>query len=186
NALTITAQDAYGNTDTSYTGDHSLTFSGANASTSPVTQPTVTNKTPSAVNFGTATTITFASGVNSAGGTMKLYKVETAAIAVTDGTISQAATLTVSVNAAAASKFALTGAASQTAGANNALTITAQDAYGNTDISYSGDHALTFSGANASANPLTQPTLSPYTTLSRSFGTATTITFASGVNSAGG
>src|SRR5205807_2073113 len=98
NGLTITAQDAYGNIDLGYSGDHSLTFSGANASGSPVTQPTVTNKTPSAVNFGTATTITFASGVNSAGGTMKLYKVEPSPFATPFRSISQAATLAVTVN----------------------------------------------------------------------------------------
>ncbi|MDB5230349.1 MAG: Mucin-22, partial [Chitinophagaceae bacterium] len=57
--LTITAQDANGNTITSYTGDKSLTFSGANSSSSPVTTPKVTDKTGSAIAFGTATTITF-------------------------------------------------------------------------------------------------------------------------------
>src|SRR5437879_3995817 len=99
---------------TTYTDDHSLTFSGANASTIPVTQPTVTNKTPSAVTSGTATTIPFASGVNSTRRTLKLNLFPYTTLFRSDGTISQAATLTVSINAAAASKFALTGAASQT------------------------------------------------------------------------
>jgi len=60
NNLTITAKTASGNTATSYTGDKSLTFSGANAAPNGA-QPTVTNKDGSATNFGTATTITFVS-----------------------------------------------------------------------------------------------------------------------------
>ncbi len=62
--LTITALDADGNTATSYTGSHSLTFSGASASPSG-NNPTVTNASGTAVNFGTATPLTFTSGVAS-------------------------------------------------------------------------------------------------------------------------
>src|SRR5205814_390922 len=84
-------QGKCGNTDTAHTGDKSLTFSGANASTNPATQPTVSDKTGAAVNFGTAETITFTSGqatVSSGNnGAMKLYKVETANIDATHGTI---------------------------------------------------------------------------------------------------
>ncbi|MHA8054302.1 hypothetical protein, partial [Aquirufa sp. OSTEICH-129A] len=39
--ITITAKDANGNTVTGYTGSKSLTFSGANSSSSPVTAPKV-------------------------------------------------------------------------------------------------------------------------------------------------
>ena len=85
NALTISAKDAYGNTATAYTGDKSLTFSGANANATPVLQPSVTDKTGAAVDFGTATTITFTNGVSSAGGSMVLYKAETANIVATQG-----------------------------------------------------------------------------------------------------
>src|SRR5260221_3665113 len=85
-ALTITATDPYGNTDLTYTGAHNLTFSGANSSTNPVTAPTVTNNAATAINFGSTTAVTFTSGVSSSGGSMKLYKVESPNIAVTDGT----------------------------------------------------------------------------------------------------
>ena len=66
--LTITAQDSGARTVATYTGDKSLTFSGANNSSSPATTPTVTNKTGAATNFGTATTITFTSGVATVAG----------------------------------------------------------------------------------------------------------------------
>ena len=36
----MTATDPYGNTDTSYAGNHTLTFTGANSSTGPVSAPT--------------------------------------------------------------------------------------------------------------------------------------------------
>ena len=109
-SLTITAADAFGNTDTSYTGSHSLTFSGANSSTNPVTAPTVTNNAAAPINFGSATAITFANGVATVGGSMKLFKAESAVVAVTDGTISAAGAdrLGVVVSAAAASKLHVT------------------------------------------------------------------------------
>src|SRR5205823_5933587 len=89
--VTVTATDPYGNTDLTYSGSKNLTYSGANSSTNPVTAPTVTNNAAAATNFGSATTNTFTSGVsNIAGGvgTMKLYKTESAVVAVTDGTLS--------------------------------------------------------------------------------------------------
>jgi uncharacterized repeat protein (TIGR03803 family) len=80
--ITVTAKDADGDTDTGYTGDKSITFSGANASGS--NNPTCSDKNASDVNFGTATTITFSSGV--ATSTMKLYASESISIDATDGT----------------------------------------------------------------------------------------------------
>ena len=117
-ALTITATDPYGNTDTGYTGAKNLTFSGANSSTNPVTAPTVTNNLAAAVNFGSTTAVTFTSGVSTTGGSMKLYKVEAAVVAVTDGTLSAAGSdrLNVTVNPGAATRLVITGSATQTAG----------------------------------------------------------------------
>ena len=90
--LTITAVDQYGNTATSYTGSHSLTFGGASASPD-ANNPTVTNSSGTAVAFGTATAITFTSGVatvsGSSNGVMVLYKSGAATITVTDGSITQ-------------------------------------------------------------------------------------------------
>ena len=184
--LTITAKDSYGNTATGYTGDHSLTLSGANASPNPVTQPTVTDKTGAAVNFGSAATVTFTAGVSSAGGSMVLYKAEGANIGVTDGSISQGSALAVTVSQGSASKFVVSGSATQTAGLANAVSVTAQDAYGNTATGYSGDKSLTFSGANANGTPPVNPTVTDKTGAAVDFGTTTTVTFTSGVSSAGG
>jgi large repetitive protein len=95
--ITITAYDANGNVSTGYTGSKSLTFSGANAA------PDATNPTVSSTDFGTATSISFTSGVATA--SMTLYKTETAVVSVTDGSISSTDTdrLSVVVSAANAS-----------------------------------------------------------------------------------
>ena len=183
-ALTLTAVDAGGRTVTTYTGDKSLTFSGANNSTNPATIPTVTDKTAAPVNFGTATTITFTNGVATAGGSMKLYKVESPTVAVSDGTISGNSSLTVSP--AAASRLVITGSATQTAGTAQALTITATDPYGNTATTYTGAHSLTFSGANSSTNPVTAPTVTNNAAAAIAFGSPTAITFTNGVATTGG
>lgn len=93
--ITITADDV------GYTGDHTLTFSGANPSltTRPLGSPTTRDKTSVDIAFGSSCILTFAAGV--ATSRMFLYKVETAIIACTDGTISAtgAQRLTVAVSA---------------------------------------------------------------------------------------
>ena len=81
-ALTITLVDQYGNTVIS-NGDKSLTFSGLTTAQNG-THPTVTDKTGAAVNLGTATTITFTSGISSAGGSLLAYTAETQTLAVQD------------------------------------------------------------------------------------------------------
>ncbi|MDE2232470.1 MAG: hypothetical protein KGJ95_10500, partial [Candidatus Omnitrophica bacterium] len=181
--LTITAEDTYGNTATGYTGDKTITFSGANSVGS--YYPTVTDKSGTAVNFGTSETITFTNGVSSAGGLMTLYKAETASITANDGTLtSDAAGVIVSPGAAAS--LNLTAAQnSMTAGNNNQLTITAQDTYGNTATSYTGDKTLTFSGANPSGGG-NNPTVTDKNGTAVDFGTSETLTFTDGVSSAGG
>lgn len=158
--LTITAKDANGNTAISYTGDKSVTFSGANSSTSPVTAPTVSNKLGSAIAFGSVTTLTFTSGVAtvSAGnnGAMTLYKVETAVIAATEGSITTTGSdrLSVVVSAAALNKFALALSSPQNSGVafTGTNTLTAQDAYGNTVTTFeASDNNITI----AAVSPLT-------------------------------
>ncbi len=142
--LTITAKDGSGNTVTGYTGTHSLVFTGANASSNPPTDPTVTNATGTAVAFGSATSITFTNGVAtvSAGnnGAMVLYNAESATIAATDGTIDAtgADRLTVAVSAAPLAKFALALTNPQTNGTafTGTNTLTAEDAWGNTISSF--------------------------------------------------
>jgi adhesin/invasin len=77
-ALTITLVDQFGNTETGFNGDKTLTFSGL-ATADDGTHPTVTDKTGSAVSLGTSELITFASGVSSSASgaaVLKAYKAE--------------------------------------------------------------------------------------------------------------
>jgi hypothetical protein len=101
--ITVTAQDANGNTATGYSGAKSLTFSGAASSVSPVSAPTVDDSA-----FGTPTSLTFTNGV--ATGSMVLYQAATATISVTDDThfSSGAGNLSVTVQSATATQAVLT------------------------------------------------------------------------------
>ena len=112
NNLTVKAKDTYGNTATGYTGAKSITFAGATASPSGAL-PTVANSAGTATNFGTATALNFTSGVatpaSSKNGFTKLNKVETASITASDGTISSAAALPLTVSTGAANRLAFSG-----------------------------------------------------------------------------
>ena len=126
------------------------------------------------------------SGVATAGGSLKLYKAESATIAVTDGTISAAVSdrLTVTVSGLAASRLVVSGSGSQTAGQAQTVTIAAKDTYGNTDTTYTGDKTLTFSGAGDSTNPVVRPTVTDKNSTKHTFGAATTVNFTAGSASA--
>jgi hypothetical protein len=186
--LTITALDAYGNLATAYAGSHSLTFSGA--AVIGTNKPTVSNSSGTAIAFGTATAITFSAGVattsSAKNGAMTLYKAESPSIAVSDGTISTAAPLGVTVAPVVAAKFALTAiTATPTAGETDNLTTTALDTYGNVATAYAGSHNLTFSGASASPNG-TVATVSSSAGAETAFGSSIAINFSAGVATASG
>ncbi|MFA6282116.1 MAG: hypothetical protein WCY05_06430, partial [Candidatus Omnitrophota bacterium] len=86
--ITIYVRDIYGNIcstgPNAYTEDMTLVFSGAGTANG--NYPTVTNNADKAKEFGLPTTITITSGVSTSGGSMTLYKVETASVYATDGT----------------------------------------------------------------------------------------------------
>jgi hypothetical protein len=185
--LTITAQDAGGNTVTSYTGSHNLTFGGAGTIGS--NNPTVSNSSGTAVAFGSSTAITFTSGVATVSGAnngvMKLPKAETASITVTDGSVSTASGLSVTVAPLAISSLSLSAATTTpSAGVNDNLTVTALDSFGNTATSYIGSKNLTFGGASCVGG--NTPTVTSRTGVATNFGTATSITFTSGIASVSG
>src|SRR4029077_18538870 len=96
-----------------YTGSHSLTFSGASASPAG-TVPTVANSSGTAVAFGSETTLNFTAGVaavtSTKNGLMKLNRAEVASIAATDGSLSTTSGLTVTVSPGSASKLAFVNA----------------------------------------------------------------------------
>jgi hypothetical protein len=117
---------------------------------------------------------------------MTLYKSAAANISVTDGTISTASPLAVTVANATPSKLVLAAeTATPAVGAADPLTITAFDTYGNTATTYTGSKSLTFSGALASPGG-NAPTVTNASGTAIAFGTATPITFSSGVASISG
>ena len=86
---------------------------------------------------------------------------------------------TIEVNEENMDHLVITGSTSQTAGSSQNITITAISNLGTTYTDYSGDKALTFSGANDGSNG-TSPTVADKNGDPVDFGTATTITFSSG------
>ncbi|MDE2027556.1 MAG: hypothetical protein KGJ11_03305, partial [Candidatus Omnitrophica bacterium] len=182
NQLTITAYDAYGNVAAGYTGDKSFTFTGASNFNSYI--PYVTDKTGTKVDLGSATTIAFTNGVSTAGGLMTLYKVESASISATDGTLTSNS-VGVTVTPAVAVRFVLTPASSSmVAGTTNQLSIVAYDLFGNVATPYTGSKTLTFSGADAIG--IYTPTVTDASGTGVAVGTSTTVTFTNGVASNGG
>jgi hypothetical protein len=182
--LTITAKDVNDSTVTTYTGSHSLIFSGAEAAAGG-TKPTVANSSGTATAFGTATAISFTAGVatvsTTKNGVARLYRAGTSSIIATEGSITTPSPPAITVGPAAASKFVLAAAtATPAAGAPDELTITAQDTYGNTATGHAGSHSLVFSGASASpAGNVATVTDSAGTDVA--FAAATPINFSAGV-----
>jgi hypothetical protein len=113
NNLTIVAKDAYGNASASYTGSHSLTF-GPVADSPSGAHATVADSSGTAVNFGTATPISFNEGVatvsGAKNGAMTLVKAGSTSITVTDGSISNGSGLAATVSPGAAARIAWTHA----------------------------------------------------------------------------
>src|SRR5207244_3677574 len=184
----VNPTDPYGNTDPAYTGNHTLTCTGAASSSNPATAPTFRDRSTVDQPFGASnTSLTFTAGA--ASGLMKLYKAESATIAADDGTISSAGgdRLAVAVSAAAATRLVVTGTATQTAGGSQTATVTATDPYGNTDLTYTGNHTLTFTGAAgtpAVPGPATNPTFRDRSTVDQPFGASnTSLTFTAGAAS---
>ena len=172
-AITITAKDNNGDTDTGYTGDKSLTFSGPSAAPSG-TNPTCSDKNAADVNFGTATTITFTDGV--ATSTMKLYRAQTVSVDVTDGTYGSsgdaAYDLDLTVSPAGLSSYAITATTPQTQYVGWSETVTGRDAYQNTVTNDSSSVAtMTDSGSALFYTNNTYATQT--TTYTLSSGTAT-------------
>ncbi len=126
-SITVTAYDASDNVDASYAGTVHFTSSdgGAVLPADYTFQPS-DNGTHTFINA----VVLFASGHQT--------------VAVGDGGLTSEATWT--VNSAPASRLEVTGPPAVTAGDTNDLTVTARDAYGNIDSSYSGSKLLFFYG----------------------------------------
>lgn len=192
--LTITAQDTYLNTITTYTGSHNLTFSGATASPNG-TIPTVSNSSGTATAFGSVTAISFAAGVASVSsttnGAMKLYRAASVSLSVSDGSISSAS-LAITVSPGAASQWGFTNISVSAGtlsspciftctltGLGNSGTVKAKvvvaDTYGNTVSGLGTGHTAkvaTNGSGSVSGTPLAIPSTGPAES-------ATTFTFTS-------
>lgn len=144
--ITITAYDYYDNITTDYGGalpgqSRSLYFTGANASASPVTNPTAVNNVGTSIEFGDETICTFVNGV--ANTAVTLYKAEGAAIkahnsnpATTTPTIttSGAEDLEIVVSGGAANKLSWYRQPAATVVANapwKPFAVSVTDSYGN-------------------------------------------------------
>ena len=163
--LTLTATDDYGNTNTSYAGAKTLSWSGAANSPSGHAP-----EYPAA-----ATTVTFTAGVGKAS-SIKLYDAATTTLTVQEGSAVEGSTGAFAVKAAAAKKFTLAAPSEAFAGSAFAVTLTATDEYGNPAPAYAGAKTLAWSG----------PANSPGGRAPEYPASATTVTFASGVGTASG
>src|SRR5207244_3680543 len=157
--------DQYQNVVTSFNGDKNLTFSGlGNAPDGSV--PTVTSKTGSAVNLGTATTITFASGQSSAGGSLVAYKAEgPGTLAAPDGTVPTVTSKTgAAVNLGTATTITFTSGQSSAGGSlvaskpEGPVTLAATDGTLSTSTAGGSGVSLTISAAAANAYRITAAT----------------------------
>lgn len=153
--ITITQTNAAGVTNTSYTGEKFLTFSGANSSVSPVNAPTVKDKTGTAIAFSSSTSITFTNGVatvsGGSNGVLTLYKAESAVISVTDGSITSEGGDRLTVNVTPAS-MAMSFSTQPGGGLYNAIwstqpIVTFKDSYGNSELA-SNPHTVALTISN--------------------------------------
>jgi hypothetical protein len=181
--LTITAKDVNNATVTTYANSHNIVFAGAQAG--PLgTEPTVVNSAGTAINLGTATALTFTSGVatvvSSKNGVLKIYNPGAASITATEGSVTTPTPLALNV-LPTASRFVIAAATVTPAvGASDDLTITAMDAYGNLSTNYTGSKSLVFSGPVASTGGNT-PTVTNSSGTAINVGSATAINFTEGV-----
>ena len=138
-ALTVTAEDTYGNTATGYTGTASFTLSDPQAAA-------LANSTL------TSGKIIFSSVTLKTAGPQTLSAAD-----ASNGTINGTSN-TITVSAAAASHFSVTGSpTSVTAGANVTFTVTALDTFGNTATGYTG--TVHFTTTDTLATPPADSTL---------------------------
>lgn len=140
--MTLRAINNIGDVYTGYTGDKTITLSGAETIGGYV--PTFTDKDSAEVNFGTSGVINFVNGVATT--TVKLHKAGTAEIEATDGTYatngSSSYDLDVTVTAGAVAEFDILPPANAVSGTPFGVTLTTEDAYGNTTTDVSGDVSL--------------------------------------------
>ncbi len=163
--ITLTAQDLYDNTATSYAnGNHTITWSG------PANSPAPASHAPALP----TSTVSFTSGVSTTALSTTLYFAGSNTLTATDGSSNGSATITVAP--AGVNHLAVGAPTTGTAGtAITGITLTAQDLYDNTATSYAnGNHTITWSGPANSPAPASQAPTLPTSTVSFTSGVSTT------------
>ena len=148
-AVTLTAKDSYGNTDTSYMGNHNITWTWT-ATSSP------NSTAPSKPADGNRS---FTGGIATVGGFTLTNAGQTPTITAGDGSISgTSAAITVGPGTAVSFALATQNGGSETAGTAFTVTLTAKDSSGNTDTNYTGTHAITWTYTATNSPNGTPPT----------------------------
>jgi uncharacterized protein with FMN-binding domain len=173
--LVIQAKDEYNNNVTNYDGYHYITITPSN------TSPYGNRPTCGTTILGNQTYLHFTDG--QAKCTLTMYNSETIELEATDGTYDTTSSpdydLDVTITPNSLNHLRIDGNTTQTAGTNQTVTITAKDIYGNTRTDYTGNHNITFSGANPSRNN-TNPTATDNSSNPIQFTNQTTLTFTNG------
>ena len=154
-SATLTAEDAQGNTVTSYTGGQTIAFSGPSNAPSGTARPT---RRPSP------------SRMASASASITLFDAQTTTMTATQGSVSGTSG-NITVNAGANHQIGASAASPQTAGTAFNVTLTAQDTWGNPTGNLTGTKNVTFSGPSKSPNN-TAPTYPATATFSAGVATA--------------
>ncbi|MGA8717482.1 MAG: hypothetical protein WB557_05715, partial [Solirubrobacteraceae bacterium] len=135
-SVTLTAQDSAGNTVVAYAGSQAINFSG-----------------PSNSPGGTAPaypgSVSFSAGVGTA--SVTLYDAQSTTLTAAQGGASGTSG-SITVGAGANHQIAASATSTETAGTAFSVTLTAQDAWGNTPGTLAGTKSLSFSGPASSPN----------------------------------
>ena len=154
--LTITAKDVNNATVTTYTGSHSLVFSGAASSPGGNAPTVVSNAAPaprstSAPRPHSPSPAASPRVSSSKNGVLKIYEAGAASITATEGSLTTPTPLALTVSAVAATKFDARGRHGDPGrGGRRRPDDHRHDAYGNVATGYTGSKSLVFSGASSS------------------------------------
>ncbi|MFH1824197.1 MAG: hypothetical protein ABH873_03110 [Candidatus Firestonebacteria bacterium] len=148
-SVTLTAKDISEQTDTSYTGTHSITWTWTatnSPNNTPPTKPANGNQT-------------FISGVVTVPGWTLTNAGQTPTISATAGTVN-GTSATITVNPGNTSRFRVETEhnGTETVGSSFSVTLTATDIYGNTTPTYTGTHSITWTWTATDSPNNTSPT----------------------------
>ena len=135
-SVTLTAQDAAGNTVVAYTGSQAIGFSGPSSS-------------PGGTAPGYPASVAFSNGVGTA--SVTLYDAQSARLTAAQGAATGISG-SITVGAGANHQIGASATSPQTAGTAFSVTLTAQDSWGNTPGTLSGTKNVSFSGPASSPN----------------------------------